>query len=423
MNKKKSITVISIVLIFIISGVIIFNSSLGSDKKLKQEKRSSIRYFLEQANLNEASSGYGLVRDRYPGNMNIASIAATGYGLSSIPLAVEEKLISVEDARERVLRTLDTLLNMETTEGFYYHFVDIFTGERAWNSEISNIDTAILVCGALHAGEYFGGDIKEKAEKIYKRINWPWFIDSKKNQFYMAYSPEKGFSGYWDYYAEQLMMYVLAAGSPTYSIDKEVYNSFTRHYDSYGNGEQFIHSWFGSIFTYQFSHGWIDFRNIEDEKGVNWFKNSIDASLANYNMCMDLKDKYKTFQEGGWGLTACDTPKGYDGLLGAAPSGSNSTANKVEGTIPPAGALGSIVFTEKQALSALKAFENVKELKGEYGYKDAYNLDKEWVANDYIGIDKGITMIMIENYEDENIWDIFMKNEYINNGLNKLGFK
>ena len=137
---------------------------------------------------------------------------------------------------------------------------------------------------------------------------------------------------------------------------------------------------------------------------------------------MDLKDEYKSFKEGG-GLTACDATKGYDGLLGSVPLGSNSTANKVEGTIPPAGALGSIVFTEKETLAALKAFEKVKELKSEYGYKDAYNIDKNWISKDYVGIDKGITMIMLQNHEDESIWNSFMKNKYINDGLNKLGFK
>lgn len=423
MKDRKTKVITSIVLCIIIIGVIAVNMFSGSDKKLKNEKISSIKYFLEQSNLDENSSGYGLTRDRYPGNPSIASVAATGYGLSALPLAVEEGLLGKDEAYIRASKTLDTMLNMDNIEGFFYHFVDINTGKRAWNSELSNIDTAILICGAIHAGEYFEGEVKEKAEKLYKNVNWPWFVDPQNNQFYMAYSPEKGFSGHWDYYAEQLMMYVLGAGSPTYPIGKDVYDSFTRHYDSYGDGEKFIHSWFGSIFTYQFSHGWIDFRNKTDEKGVNWFDNSKNASLANYNFCNDLKEEYNTFKSGGWGLTACDSKNGYEGLYGSAPSGSNSTAHKVDGTVPPAGALGSIVFTPKEAKEALKSFEKIEGLKGEYGYKDAYNLDKEWIANDYIGIDKGITMIMIQNYKDESVWNEFMKNIYVNEGLKELGFK
>lgn len=421
MKKRRKIVLLSTLVIILIAFCINFFGN--NSRLLKEEKISSIKYFIEQSNTTEKSSGYGLVRDRYPGNPSIASIAATGYGLSSLPMAVEEKLLSKEDAFDRANKTLDTLLNMETIEGFYYHFININTGEREWNSELSNIDTAILICGALHAGEYFGGEIKDKANKIYEKVNWPWFVDSKNNQFYMAYSPEKGFQGHWDYYAEQLMMYVLGAGSPTFPIDQKVYNSFTRNYDKYGEGNKFIHSWFGSIFTYQFSHGWIDFRDKADEKGVNWFNNSVDASLASYNYSMDLKDEYKSFAIGGWGLTACDTPDGYNGLLGSAPSGASNTANKVEGTIAPAGALGSIVFTPKESIKAVKAFDKIEGLKGEYGYKDAFNLDKSWIANDYIGIDKGITMIMIGNYEDEEIWKEFMKNEYVNRGLEKLEIK
>lgn len=424
MVKKRSTIIILSITIAIITLGIIANSFLGMDKKLKAEKIGSIKYFLEQSNNNDKSTGYGLTRDRYPGNPTIASIAATGYGLSALPIAVEEGILSKEEASERALKTLDTLLNMESKEGFFYHFVDINTGKRTWNSELSNIDTAILVCGALHVGEYFEGKIKDKANELYSRVNWPWFVDPSNNQFYMSYSPEKGFSGHWDYYAEQLMMYVLGAGSPTYPIDKVVYNSFTRHLDNYGEeGEKFVHSWFGSIFTYQFSHGWIDFRDKKDEKGINWFENSINASLANYNYCMDLKDDYKTFANGGWGITACDGPKGYEGLYGSAPSGSNSTAHMTDGTVPPAGPLGSIVFTPDETKTAVKYFEKVKDLKGEYGYKDAVNADKDWVASDYIGIDKGITMLMIGNYEDEEVWNTFMKNKYINDGLNNLGIK
>lgn len=423
MKKKKAKIIILVILCIVFIGIVGTNIFSGSDKILKAEKISSIKYFLEQSNQDISSDGYGLTRDRYPGSPNIASIASTGYSLSALPLAVEEGLLTLDEAFDRASKTLDTLLNMDNIEGFFYHFVDINTGKRVWNSELSNIDTAILVCGAIHAGEYFKGEVKEKAESLYKNVNWPWFVDKENNQFYMAYTPEDNFAGHWDYYAEQLMMYVLGAGSPTYPIGKEVYDSFTRNYDSYGDGEKFIHSWFGSIFTYQFSHGWIDFRDKTDDKGINWFDNSVNASLANYNFCKDLKDKYKSFEKGGWGLTACDSKSGYEGLYGAAPSGSNSTAHKVDGTVPPAGALGSIVFTPKESIEALKYFEKVKGLKGEYGYKDSINEDKEWIANDYIGIDKGITMLMISNYENEEVWNSFMKNEYVINGLKKIEIK
>lgn len=169
--------------------------------------------------------------------------------------------------------------------------MNIDTGKREWNSEISSIDTGLLMNGVLTAGQYFGGDVQKKSEQLYERVEWPWFVDKGKNQFYMAYSPEKGFQGHWDFYAEQLSLYVLAAGSPTHPID--VYDGFTRHKASYKHSEPFIHSWFGSLFTHQFSHAWVDFRGLVDRDGVDWFNNSVVASQASRQFAIDLSEKFK----------------------------------------------------------------------------------------------------------------------------------
>lgn len=413
--------------VFMLVGVLIVVMFFFLMKKeqfdpLQEEKELSFKYFNEQTNWEQGSKGYGLVRDRAPGNPSIASIAATGFGLSTLPIAVEEGWLTKDEAYIRAEGTLDTLLNLDTIEGFFYHFININSGKREWDSELSNIDTAILICGALYAGEYFGGDVLLKANELYENVNWNWYIDPGNNQFYMSYTPEKGFSGHWDFYAEQLMLYVLGAGSPTYPIDPIVYDSFIRHYGRYGDGEKFIHSWFGSIFTYQFSHAWIDFSDITDQKGINWFNNSVLASIANYEFCHDLKSEFETFAQGGWGVTASDSPTGYNGLLGAAPSGYDNNSHVVDGTVAPAGAIGSIVFTPKESKEALNYYYTVEGLVGDYGLKDAYNLDQNWIASDYIGIDKGITLLMIKNYENESIWKTFMKNENIQNGLKRLGF-
>ena len=419
MRKKLwLIGIVAILVVVITSGF----SIVKNKSNVSTEKELSFKYFQEQTNWNENSLGYGLVRDRYPGSPNVASLAATGFGLSAIPIGVEEGWITKEEGKKRAEKTLDTILAMENIEGFFFHFVNMETGKREWGSELSNIDTAILVCGALEVGEYFGETVKEKATKIYEAINWNWFVDPSNNQFYMSYAPEKGFSGHWDFYAEQLMLYVLGAGSPTYPINKNVYNSFTKHVSKYGQGENFIHSWFGSLFTYQFSHAWIDFRNINDDKGINWFDNSVVASKANYDFCKDQGENFKTFKDGGWGITACDTPTGYDGLIGAPPSGYDNKSHKVEGTVAPAGAIGSIVFTPEESKKALDYYYSIDGLVGEYGLKDAYNLDKNWVANDYIGIDKGITLLMLQNYENQGVWNNFMKNEYVKKGLDNLNF-
>ncbi len=384
-----------------------------------EELRKSFDFFWEQANNIPGSKGYGLIRDRYPGSPECASIASTGFGLSAIVIGTEKKWITYEQAVQRVEGTLDTLLKMETVRGFFYHFIDINTAQRLNKSEISTIDTAILLCGALTCGKYFGGEIFSKAMKLYSEVNWKVFVDKSTNYFYMSLMPESGFSGRWDFYAEQLMMYVLGAASPTYPIGKEVYYAFKRNRSSY-KGNTFIHSWFGSLFTHQFSHAWIDFRNKKDAMGIDWYQNSVDASLANYEYCQDLKSKYPHFSESCWGLSACDSINGYNGLYGSQPSGYDNKVNVVDGTIAVSAALGSVVFTPEKSLKALEYYYSIDWLWGRYGLKNAFNPSQNWIAKDYIGIDKGITLLMFSNYENGLIWSLFSELDCIKEGLKKL---
>ncbi len=403
----------------------VVNTELPTDditQIVEDEMKGSFDFFWEQANTTPGSSGFGLVRDRYPGSESIASIASTGFGLTAYLIGINKGYITEQEGYERVSQTLDTLLAMDREEGFYYHFVDIESGKRAWESEVSSIDTSILMMGVLSVGEYFGGEIGEKAYQIYDTVNWPWFLDDNRQMFYMAYRPEKGFEGHWDFYAEQLMMYVLAAGSVTHPVDEVPYYTFTRHVASYGDGEPFIHSWFGSLFTYQYSHAWIDFRDYVDREGVNWFDNSIKASLAQYNFAVDMDSKYETLGPNAWGLTACDGPNGYNGRYGAPPSGFDNQQHYVDDTIAPCAAIASMIFTPKQSEQALQNYASIPELKGKYGFYDAYNLTEVWFDSDVIGIDKGITLLMLANAENNFVYEIMMQNETILNGLSKLQF-
>jgi hypothetical protein len=384
------------------------------------EMQASFNYFWEQANTDADSPGYGLIRDRHPGSEGISSIASVGFGLTAYLVGIEKGYITYEEGFERANKTLDTLLGMDRVEGFYFHFVDMQTGKRAWQSEVSTIDTSILLIGVLSAGQYFGGDIQVKAQQIYDGTNWPWFIDPERNMFRMAYRPEEGFAGHWDFYAEQLMLYILAAGSDTYPIDESPYYTFTRHYAKFGEGQPFIHSWFGSIFTYQYSHAWIDFREYTDNEEVNWFDNSVEASLAHFNFATAMDDKYITLGPNAWGLTASDGPGGYNGLYGAPPSGFDNRAHLVDDTIAPSGAIGSIIFLPKQAQQAMQHYYSIEQLKGEYGFLDAYNLTEDWYATDVIGIDKGVTLLMLANYESNLVYNIMMENESILAGLDRL---
>ncbi len=393
------------------------------EEVIEYEMKGSFDFFWEQANTDVNSPGYGLIRDRYPGSEGIASIASVGFGLSAYPIGVEKGYITYEEGYERANGTMDTLLAMDRQEGFYFHFVDMKSGERAWSSEISDIDTSILLMGVLTAGQYFGGEVLEKANQIYADVNWPWFIDQANNTFYMAYRPGQGFEGHWDFYAEQLMMYVLAAGSDTHPVDDSTYYGFTRHAAKYGDGKPFIHSWFGSIFTYQFSHAWIDFREYRDKKGVNWFENSVEASLANYNFAVKMDKKYSTLGPDAWGLSACDGPQGYGGTYGAPPSGYDFKSHTVDDTIPPYGAIGSIIFLPDQAKQAMLNYYSIDELHSDYGFLDSYNLTEDWVASDVIGIDKGISLLMLANYQDDLVHLILMQNVNILKGLERLGLQ
>lgn len=298
------------------------------------------------------------------------------------------------------------------------------TGKREWNCEISVIDTAIFICGAILAGEYFGGKVKEKAETLYKRVNWEWYRDKETNYFYMGYKPEKGFWGYWDMYAEQLMLYVLGVASPTYPVNKNMYYDFKRKRVDYKDIKDIIYTYCGTLFPYQYSHAWIDFRNIVDLDGVNWFENSIKATKANRQYCIDNKNIHKTYGENSWGLTAGLSPKGYISM-GAKPCDVELEIEN-DGTVTICGSIGSIVFTPEESIKVMEHYYNTyPKLWGKYGFIDGYNLEnnKEWYSKEYIGIDKGIEVLMIENYLNGTIWKYFMKNQYIKGGLEILGFK
>ena len=177
------------------------------------------------------------------------------------------------------------------------------------------------------------------------------------------------------------------------------------------------------MFTYQFSHAWINFKNLKDKNNIDWFENSTKATKANRQYCIDNKDRFKTYNENSWGLTACLSPKGYISC-GAKPCDVDLNVEN-DGTVTPCGAIGSIVFTPEESIKAMEYYyNNYPKLWGKYGLKDGYNLEgsKSWFAKEYIGIDKGIELIMIENYLNSTIWNYFMKNEFVQKGLKILEF-
>ncbi len=388
--------------------------------------KTAFNYFLDYQD-----DETGLISDNSQGGY--ASIAATGFGLAAYTIGAERGWIEKEEAELRIIKTLDTFLGnpqdandilAQGKDGFFYHFLDMNTAKRAGDCEISIIDTALLACGALTAGEYFGGEIKVKAEELYKNINWQSFYDKDKGLFYMGWSPEKGyFDRYWNFFTDEVIIIsLLAVGSPTYPVEPSSYYAFKRKEGSYKDIGPFIYSFNGTLFCHQYAHAWFYLKDMRDKKGVNWWKNSYLATLANRQFCIDNSSAYKTYELDSWCISSFYLPEAYTMHFGSPPCGQNTPMHN--GTVSPVGVAGSIVFTPRESFSTLENFFiNYPNLWGHYGLKNSFNLDRGFYAPVYYGIDRGLMLLMLENFKDGFIWTSFMKNEYIQNALNKAGFK
>lgn len=407
---------------------------------LMEELKKSIEFFLCESNLEADSTGYGLIRDnlRRPDR---ASIASVGFGLSSYVIAVELKMISYEEGLKRVKGTFQTFLNhLDHFNGFYYHFVKIKSGKVYHQSEYSTIDTVIFMNGAITCDSYFDDfEIHQMFRKIFARLDFRPFIKEMngKKVFRMAYNPSEGgdYRGksndpwiyQWHMYAEQLSMYFIAAATDTMDekLSQELYLGFERNQGTYKN-YSYIYSPTNALFVYQYSHAWIDFKNLMAPDRVDWFENSVKASLANREYCKDIHQIYPILSEKAWGLTACLTPVGYRNQC-IQPNDLNPKDQHVYGVLPPSGAIGSICFTEKESLEVLE--EIMKKYPSafkKYGLTDgiAYNEDGSlWICEDYIGINKGITVLMIDNYLHQTTWKYYMSHPLIQKAIKKLGFR
>lgn len=415
MNSALSSNITAHLSLIFIAAVLIMpcksaHAALSSEEEfLEKVEYDSILYFIREAN-----PANGLIKDSSrPGSP--ASVAAVGFGLTSICIGESRGWIAKDAAYYLTLKTLKTFRDtVQNEHGFFYHFLDMRTGMRAWNSEVSSIDTALFLAGALFAGEYFKGtEIEDVACELYNRVDWPWMLNNKKI-LCMGWKPEQGFLWYyWDSYSEAMILYALAIGSPTHPIPKECWFEWKRPVDSYKDYE-IIYCVTGSAFTYQYSHAWIDFRKLR-EGDISYYANSVNAIKANREFCIANSTAFKTYGEDSWGLSACLGPDGYKGY-GAKPGMALN-----DGTIPPYGMAGSLPFDPMPSLKGLRQlYDKYKNfLYGKYGFKDAFNLDKNWWAEEYLGIDVGLTVIMIENHRSGLVWDKFMKLEPIKTWIDK----
>ncbi|MBI4972120.1 MAG: hypothetical protein HZC17_09895 [Candidatus Omnitrophica bacterium] len=372
-------------------------------KFLLQVEQDTSKYFTRFADPKT-----GLVRDSSrPGSP--CSIASTGFALVSWSIAKEHGWMTYKDSYLLTLRCLKTLRDkVEHKNGFFYHMVSVNTGKRVWSSEASSIDTALLLAGALYAGQvYKGTEVERIASELYRRVNWKWMTNNTLLLCH-GWKPEGGFLPYyWDMYSEHLILQALAIGSPTHPISKQAWNEWNREEGEY-NGKKVVNSFTGSLFTYQFSHAFIDFRNLWD-RDINYFDNSQNATLTNLDFCLSNQSIYKSYSPENWGLSACLGPKGYK-AYGALPGQAIN-----DGTIAVHAAAGSIPFAPEITIKTLMSFYTLHKnnLYSPFGFKDSFNLEIDWWAQEELGVDQGITLLMIENFLSETIWKRFMKLEYI----------
>jgi len=389
----------------------------GTDDALMDEvERTAFAFFW-----NEAGVTTGQVKDRAlvggDDTRTIASIAATGFGLSALCIAEARGYRKKEEIVERVRRTLHFLWQKLPHEhGFYYHFIDMHTGERQWESEISSIDTSLLLCGVLTARQHFANaEIQDLATKIYERVDWPWMLNGGKT-LSMGWHPESGFlNARWEHYCELMMIYLLAIGSPTHPISAEAWHAWTRPAMRF-QGLEYI-SGNDPLFTHQYAQAWFDFRGTHDEY-ANYFENSVKATAAHKQFCLSLREEFPDYSDHLWGITASDSAAGYQAWGGPPRLG------RLDGSVVACAAGGSLPFLYPDCMQVLRTVkERYPKAWGRYGFVDAFNPLTRWYDPDVLGIDLGITMLMAENQRTGFIWNTFMKNKEAQNGMEKAGFQ
>jgi hypothetical protein len=402
--------------------------------------------------MNELDHDKGIVKDR-AAKWAPASIAATGFGIPSFAIGVEHNWITRKQASKITLKILQFFANsVQSTDtnatgykGFYYHFLRLKSGTREWKCELSSIDTGILMMGILFARNYYNLDnateneIRTLSATLLGRMDWSFFKMSPTakhpNCISMAWTPENGLLNHgWSGYNEGLFLYILAAGTGMKDVN-ESYNSWLSTYEWNTPYPGLSHVAFPPLFGHQFSHAFIDFRSLGDkymkDKGIDYFENSRRATLVQRQYAIENPKGWVGYDSLCWGITACDGPGGsynfgdkkFEGYAGRGTSGKGYTIAE-DGTIAPYGPLSSLPFAPEVVFPTIKSMNSKYSSKiwGKYGYYDSFNETAKWVDEDFLGIDEGPMLIMIENFRTGLVWNYVMKDPVIQKGLNQLGF-
>jgi len=394
--------------------------SAEDDRALEDVSRRAFRYFWEQVGAKT-----GLVADRARGDGSpdgdISSSASTGFGLTALCIGAERGWVARDQARERALKTLRFLAGSAPQEhGWFYHYMDAGTGARAWESEVSSIDTAFLLAGVLTARQCFNddGEIPALATAIYDRVDFKWMLNGHPTLLSHGWKPESGFLPWrWDGYSEHMALDLLAIGSPTHPVTSATWGAWKHQEVSYSSFTYVAGA--SPLFIHQYSHAWVDFRGLRDGSGIDYFENSVTATLAQKAFCQDLSREFPGYSEDIWGITASDSANGYVAW------GGPPRAAGIDGTVCPSAALGSLMFTPEASLAALRAMRGQygEKTYGRYGFADAFNPNTGWVDSDVIGIDQGIILLSAENLRHESVWHWFMSNPEIARSMRLAGFE
>jgi hypothetical protein len=420
----------------------------SADEALLDElQRAAVGYFLQTVN-----PANGLVADNSRAG-SPCSIAVVGFALSVYPIAVERGWMTRADAITCSLATLRFFhrsdqsgkANATGYKGFYYHFLDMKTGHRVWRSELSMIDTALLMAGVVTASMYFSAhtaeetELRELAEVLYRRVDWRW-AQNVGATIGHGWKPESGFLHYsWDGYSEALVMYVLALGSPTHAIGETCYEGWTATYQ-WENlyGHDFLYA--GPLFAHQFSHAWIDFRGIADrfmrEKHCDYFENSRRAIEVQREYARRNPLGFTGYDEDCWGLTACEGPSDADDSITNEPRSLFGYAARGvpygpdDGTLSGSAALASLPFAPVAALSAVGTMaRRYPEMRRAMCYASGFNPSypsadgRPWISAGAFGLDQGLVAMMIENYRTQLIWRLMRQCPYVIDGLKRGGFR
>jgi hypothetical protein len=406
-----------------------------------------------------------LVPDRWP-TPSFSSVAAIGFGLTAYGIGAERGWVSRAQAAERTLATLRFLWEAPQGaepegrigyRGFFYHFLDMEHGTRFEKVELSTIDTALLMAGVLFTQSYFDrrdateSRIRALADSLYRRVDWTWFVTDERG-LTMNWRPERNYSPYrWTGLDESMVMHVLALGSPTHAVEPAVW----RHYASgfrWGEfeGEQCFQ--FAPLFGHQYSQAWIDCRGIADDsaraRGIDWFENSRRATLAQRAYAIADTAHFRDYGAEIWGLTACDGASDSTLDVAGVPRrlrmywarGAAAGDVRDDGTIAPTAAASAIVFAPEIVVPTLRAFRDRYRdaLWTRYGFVDAFNpsipdgfpvragrvvAGHGWFDTDYLGIDQGPIVMMLENQRSGLVWKTMKKNPYLARGLCRAGFR